>query len=605
MKIVPAVLIVCIIMAFCVPVAFADSILPEHPVLPYGHPEDNIPIPEKKEITIVSEAEIQAASTMEIDIIQTGEPPEAVNWTVSASGGDGNYQYQFSVYYLEENDDGTTTSCFYEHQDYSSENFFSYTFPQNGNWQLWVNVTDESGNETFDSVNITVDVEGMDPFKITTVEESGEYITGTTTWTVHTTGGSGNYTYMYYILENDSTFGSNNVVSVSDGYIEDNTFSYQFMANGNYELLIWAEDENENWDSYQSTLVVNVDGYQTVSEKVKELAAQCKSAGCSTDYEIALWFHDWLIDNADYDYSYSHYHADGVLFAGTGVCDSYSKAYLLLLEEAGIPSVRISNYGHSWNALQIEGEWYTADVTWDDQNGDIDFINHIYCFIPDEIMDVDHKNHDSTVSCNSCTYNYFVQTGIAYEWANEIATNVVTGLNSGQYSCLVTLPESYRYNISETSFYIYSDRSDAGTVVRDLLSLKLATEETEHYYNGVEVPLTYSYNYSTDATATVNFAGSTVTIPEGVSFIEAEAFSGVEMPLCIVIQDKVTEIESGAFENCGSLWAVYIPDSVTKIADGAFDADNSHLTIIAPEGSTAENYAESNGIQFENYDGRS
>ncbi|MBR4940951.1 MAG: hypothetical protein IKZ19_03025, partial [Clostridia bacterium] len=42
-----------------------------------------------------------------------------------------------------------------------------------------------------------------------------------------------------------------------------------------------------------------------VDAKVKEIAAACRAEGLTDEWEIALWLHDWLIYNANYDYTYT------------------------------------------------------------------------------------------------------------------------------------------------------------------------------------------------------------------------------------------------------------------------------------------------------------
>ena len=91
-----------------------------------------------------------------------------------------------------------------------------------------------------------------------------------------------------------------------------------------------------------------------------------------SDREKAKRLHNWLIYNAHYDYTFSNYNADGVLVKGFGVCDSYSRAYSLLLTRVGIENKRLTGKcgteGHAWNLVKIDGQWYHVDCTWDDPN---------------------------------------------------------------------------------------------------------------------------------------------------------------------------------------------------------------------------------------------
>lgn len=62
-----------------------------------------------------------------------------------------------------------------------------------------------------------------------------------------------------------------------------------------------------------------------------------------------------------------------------------------------------------------------------------------------------------------------------------------------------------------------------------------------------------------------------VSIPDNVTNISDEAFSGNETLTSIEIPDSVTTISFNAFKNCTALTGVIIPDSVTKVGPGAFE----------------------------------
>lgn len=129
----------------------------------------------------------------------------------------------------------------------------------------------------------------------------------------------------------------------------------------------------------------------TVEQKVEQLAAECRESGAETEYDIALWFHDWLIDHADYDHTLTEYGADGVLLKGTGVCQSYTLAYQTLLDRAGIENIVVTapEMDHAWNIVKINGSWTHIDCTWDDPNyGGCE--NHQYFGLSDEDMERDH-----------------------------------------------------------------------------------------------------------------------------------------------------------------------------------------------------------------------
>lgn len=114
---------------------------------------------------------------------------------------------------------------------------------------------------------------------------------------------------------------------------------------------------------------------------------------------------------------------------------------------------------------------------------------------------------------------------------------------------------------------------------------------------------------------------TSVVIPEGVTVIDDYAFKGCSSLTSVVIPESVTKIGTDAFMDCSSLESVTIPKSVTEIKVMAFWGCTSlkyveipesvtniegcvfvkcpSLTIRAPEGSKAEEYAKEKGIPFE------
>ena len=91
--------------------------------------------------------------------------------------------------------------------------------------------------------------------------------------------------------------------------------------------------------------------------------------------------------------------------------------------------------------------------------------------------------------------------------------------------------------------------------------------------------------------------GEDVVIPEGVTSIGREAFYGCESLTSVIIPAGVMEIGDLAFCVCENLKSVIIPTSVRSIKGETFGGC-SLLTIHAPAGSYAEQYAKENNIPF-------
>ena len=129
------------------------------------------------------------------------------------------------------------------------------------------------------------------------------------------------------------------------------------------------------------------------------------------------------------------YTSVGALVDGYAVCEGYSRAMQLLLSRFGIDSTTVSGTadgeGHMWNAVNIEGEWYHLDATWNDISGQS--ISHEYFNITDSEILLDHtfsKNHTEFTSeqlssgqesfniirpaCTALDADYFVKRGFFF-----------------------------------------------------------------------------------------------------------------------------------------------------------------------------------------------
>ena len=134
-----------------------------------------------------------------------------------------------------------------------------------------------------------------------------------------------------------------------------------------------------------------------VDEKIRWIIAGIPDE-CDTDYEKALYLHDYLCKTVTYDESYSADEAYNALIYGRADCGGYADAYRRLLLAVGIRCCFVLGYAgndsHAWNMIMLDGKCYFTDVTWDD-NDDIynryGWIKHEYFMIPFEEMEKDHS----------------------------------------------------------------------------------------------------------------------------------------------------------------------------------------------------------------------
>lgn len=105
---------------------------------------------------------------------------------------------------------------------------------------------------------------------------------------------------------------------------------------------------------------VNDEARPSVTQIINNAVAQCGAETTGSEYDVALWLHDWAMDQLEYDRSLNYYSAESGLTRGQGTCESYQRIYAKLLNAAGIANGRIEGNGHTWNAARIDGKWGNA-----------------------------------------------------------------------------------------------------------------------------------------------------------------------------------------------------------------------------------------------------
>lgn len=69
------------------------------------------------------------------------------------------------------------------------------------------------------------------------------------------------------------------------------------------------------------------------------------------------------------------------------VCDAFSASLQILLAHGGVECRTISGLGHMWNLIKINGDWFHADLTWDDEK---DGCGHYFFLRSDDCFALDH-----------------------------------------------------------------------------------------------------------------------------------------------------------------------------------------------------------------------
>lgn len=278
-----------------------------------------------------------------------------------------------------------------------------------------------------------------------------------TTFHVSATGGSGSYLFRMdapsysnpneYVYESVADPSRGEWTKYTDACAS-HDFTFTSTATGSYNFRFYLMDKTSGVYYLRTNTYIQVadDAYPSVACIVNKAVSQAKQNTNGSEYEMALYLHDWLLDQLEYDNSLKWSSAESALTRRLGTCQAYESAYAKLLSAAGIENAETHDTydGHTWNAVKLDGDWYQVDCTWDDTSdnfyGDLDQ-RHLYFCLTDELMAIAHPGHEKIYSVEgyatrsgSLKDNYFVRNGKADEWASAYADRIQQHLNAKETS---------------------------------------------------------------------------------------------------------------------------------------------------------------------------
>lgn len=281
-------------------------------------------------------------------------------------------------------------------------------------------------------------------------------------------------------------------------------YTFTLITSGTYNFRYHVMDIKAGVTYLRTNTYIQASSsdYPSVNLLIQSAINQCKNETDGSDYQKALWLHDWLLNQLDYDNSLKWSSAESALTRGLGTCQAYERAYAQLLSVAGIENIetRDTYDGHTWNAMKLDGEWYQVDCTWDDSNDNwYNFDQrHLYFGLTDELMSVAHSGYSNiyttegyNTGSTSLKNNYFVKSGEAEQWADSYKDRIQNCLNSKQ-----------------TQFSIQADNSTFPPSIYKIQNgiISYVMNQNEWFMNGKKVAL--------DATVNDNNFDFTVTYPK-------------------------------------------------------------------------------------------
>ncbi len=254
-----------------------------------------------------------------------------------------------------------------------------------------------------------------------------------------------------------------------------------WMYNFSEVSIAWKSDELAEGSGLYTVFFVLDQTYQNYEKEmtafntaVEAFLADIDMSGSQKD--IAIQIHDKLVSMVTYDdyvlensansggdlahTAYGALVANSRGDANTAVCDGYSLAYEYLLQQAGIECTFVGGSagdneatmgGHAWNIVNLDGQWYEVDSTWDD----------CVTGLRDALEELDHQSPE---------YYYY---GLAIY--DENYWNTIT-----HYLFGVSTEEIRNYEPKENQYYFFDDLQ---------LSITLLTPSV-HVRDSEDMPLT-------------------------------------------------------------------------------------------------------------------
>lgn len=186
------------------------------------------------------------------------------------------------------------------------------------------------------------------------------------------------------------------IIYYTDGSVTDE-------VDNNYELVKTANRD-----------VINKQ-IKNLNTKIEEIVKTIPVE--ATQIEKEKLIHDYIIDNLTYDqvaasgnYAYGDtlpraFDIYGAVCNKKAVCEGYSKLFQYLCYCVGINSTQVvgtsGGVNHMWNAVNLDGDWYQVDTTWNDTNSS-EMPYYGYLNLNSTEMNKDHTADATNLNIPNC-----------------------------------------------------------------------------------------------------------------------------------------------------------------------------------------------------------
>lgn len=142
--------------------------------------------------------------------------------------------------------------------------------------------------------------------------------------------------------------------------------------------------------------LTNLAQEQVVDQTVANIISKVNPS-TMTDFEKVKFVNDTIVKNTVYSEQTqaSAHSAYAIAQEGKGVCQGYALLALKLLQSLGMDALYVTGDvytgGHAWNLVNVDGQWYHLDTTWNDPVPDRGKgVRYTYFLANDTQMKQDH-----------------------------------------------------------------------------------------------------------------------------------------------------------------------------------------------------------------------
>ena len=182
----------------------------------------------------------------------------------------------------------------------------------------------------------------------------------------------------------------------------------------NYDFRGYSYSGQGTSDSFSISFTATY--YQTaeqvtyVDQKIEQILADIITPDMNAHEKVKA-VHDYIVEHVKYDTTYNQ-DVNAPYFAlteGKTLCNGYAMLMYQMLTKLDIPVRLISGTaggeGHAWNLVQLDGEWYHLDATWDDPVPDVEgrFVYNYY-LVSDKMIADDHSWQEGGLNGNEKAY---------------------------------------------------------------------------------------------------------------------------------------------------------------------------------------------------------